>query len=424
MSFDVDQFYHQARFGEDADREGLLRYISSFKNVVLWGAGNLGTALGQILLEQGVEISEYWDMNAAKLKICNGISVKIPFSSHYDMETTLVIPCIVNGSLGDLWAVNKVRQSGYQNYLQGMTLFEGLGCPLNHDNFDIRVCTGSKACSLCNCVRYTNLIQKQAETDSKALNYQLLTFIISTRCTLRCKYCGQRLTEYPVEKRKDFAKDKVIRDIDHVMNAVDFVGMISVIGGEPFLHPDLNEIVDHLLKWKNFGVVNITTNGIFHVSEEIICRLKDRRVKISFSAYDSFLTQQQQRLLNHNIELVQNAGINYSIAHPLWCKPSELEPHQHSERHMTEKKKLCESTKMCAAVRDGKFIACSVVENIDGLGLYDIGDDLVDVTTQEGLRERLIQNRAKPFYHACRYCGDAGMEEIPAGEQIISTARN
>ena len=108
------------------------------------------------------------------------------------------------------------------------------------------------------------------------------------------------------------------------MGAVDFVGMISLIGGEPFVHKDLAEIVQYCLTKNNFGVVNITTNGICKMTKEMLQTIKNDRVKISFSCYDKFLNEKQKNLLKDNIALVEQSGISYSISNPLWNKPQEL----------------------------------------------------------------------------------------------------
>lgn len=94
------------------------------------------------------------------------------------------------------------------------------------------------------CERYTSLLSEKAGQKG-TLTFQLMTFIISTRCTLNCKYCGQRLSKYAPADRIDYSYESVCRDFDNFMSAVDFVGMVSVIGGEPFIHPRLGDIVEH-----------------------------------------------------------------------------------------------------------------------------------------------------------------------------------
>ena len=417
--YDVNEFVKLAHSGQICDGEEILHYISSFSKIILWGAGNLGTELGQYLLSRGVKINAFWDKKYQSVKFCNGISVEEPFTDIEEKSKVLLIPCIVNGSLGNEWTKKELKKNGYVNYLDGMALYEGLVCPLNSSHFDVRECTRRKACSLCNCQRYVNLLGASFQKQN-ALTFQLITFVISTRCTLRCKYCGQRLSEYTEKDKIDFDFKDIIRDIDSFLSAVDFVGMISIIGGEPFVHPRLPDIVEYCLTKDNFGVVNITTNGVVHISREVLSRLKNERVKVSFSIYDTYLTEAQKQLLKDNIDLVKESGISYSLSHPLWVKPGELKDYGYDREYMVKKKKTCSAIDMTAAVIGGVFYPCTIAQNIEGLHKFSAGNALVDVRQREGLRERLRRCLSQESFDACRYCGQgsSGSIEIPAGEQV------
>ncbi len=415
--FDLGEFYQKSHAGKKIETSEIYEYIKKFDDVVIWGAGNLGESVGQKLLSEGIKIAAYWDGKFAEKTVCQGIPVREPFTGGFECEKTLVIPCIVNGSLGNHWTERELEKRGWHFYLSGMAFYEGVICPLNEEYFNIRECTGRKACSLCNCERYTSLLSKKMDAPG-TLTFQLMTFIISTRCSLNCKYCGQRLSEYQTVDKKDFALADIKRDIDHFLGAVDFVGMISIIGGEPFLHPELSEIVDYLLTKENFGVINITTNGIIKLTDALLRKLKSERVKISFSIYDSFLSEKQKDLLAYNIELVKQSGISYSLSHPLWVKPQELKEYGYDDSFMMRKKQNCDSIKMCAAIRDGIFYPCSIAENIESLHLFSAGNALVDVKEKENLKERLSACLKLDYFDACRYCGSGEAEEIEAGEQI------
>lgn len=416
-TFDIKRFYENANGGSAADIRGCIGYIKSFQHIILWGAGNLGREVGLKLQEYGVVIDEYWDINYGNIHMCNDVLVKEPFAVACPKEEVLVIPCIVNGSLGNRWTERELHKNGFVNTVSGMVLYEAMACPLNDGYFDIKECTSRKACSLCNCERYTNLLQHKLNNTS-SLTFQLITFIISTKCTLNCKYCGQRLSEYEPSQKVNFDKDAIVRDMDHFLSAVDFVGMVSVIGGEPFVHPDLEYIIHHCLERNNFGVINITTNGIVRLTEEMLAGIKNDRVKISFSIYDTYLTEQQKEILNRNVELVKKSGIHYSLSYPLWVKPQELCQYQYEERFMEERKKGCENIKMCAAVRDGIFYPCSTAENVASLHKFPIGNSMADVKNPDGLRERIIECLQQPYFDVCKYCGSAKPEEIEAGEQV------
>lgn len=415
--FNLDEFYQKSHAGKKPELSEILNYIKGFNHVVIWGAGNLGESVGKKLISEDIEITAYWDEKFKEKPICQGIAVKKPFTGAFDREKTLVIPCIVNGSLGFHWTERELEKRGWHCYLSGMAFYEGVICPLSEEYFNIRECTGRKACSLCNCERYTSLLNNRMRTPG-TLTFQLMTFIISTRCSLNCRYCGQRLSEYLPEDKKDFALADIKRDMDHFLGAADFVGMVSIIGGEPFLHPQLLEIIEHLMTKENFGVINITTNGIVKLTEVLLQKLKSDRVKISFSIYDSYLSEKQMDLLKNNIELVKQSGISYSLSHPLWVKPQELKEYDYEENFMIQRKHNCDSIKMCAAVRDGIFYPCSVAENIESLHLYSAGNALVDVKIKENLKERLSECLKQQYFDACRYCGSEEAEEIEAGEQV------
>lgn len=270
------------------------------------------------------------------------------------------------------------------------------------------------------CTRYTNMNAKSKKKwDDCGLSFQVLTFILTMNCTLNCRYCGQMHSKLPKELRRNFAKESILRDIDHVMGAVDFVGMISLIGGEPFVHPDLAEIVEHIVhKWDNYGIIGITTNGVFRVSEEIIRRLNHPRVVINFSLYEEFLNQEQRALLARNMDEIKKTGISLTVSHPVWQMPAEYQPHNYTVSDMERLKTVCTSPKMCATVQNGFFIPCSAPHNIMNLGLYDVSNDLVDVTCERGLRQRLIENLERTYYHSCVYCSDQATPQVPAGEQL------
>lgn len=419
--FDVEEFYKQAEAGLTIQTEELVDYLKSFQTVILWGAGNLGRAVGQKLQEMGITVSCYWDERWETIRFCNEVQVRRLFDQKEEKENTLVISCIVNGSLGKEWTRDViVEQGGYPNFLYGMILYEALICPMGAGGpFDIKSCTQSKACSLCNCQLYTNLLSGtkglQREND---LIFQLMTFIISTRCTLKCKHCGQRLNDYSPGDKVDFPLENIKRDMDLFFEAVDFVGMVSVIGGEPLMHPRLKEIVAHCLTKSNFGVLNITTNGVGGFDEDLLKTLKNERVKISISRYDPFLNEKQTAQIDKNMELLDRYGVIYSVSNPIWNKPGHIELQKYSEQELVNQKYNCKVTNMCAAVKDGVFIPCSIVENMSGLHLYDPSPDCVFLTDALDLRKELKKHLEKPYYEACKYCPRSAGEEIPAGEQI------
>jgi organic radical activating enzyme len=415
--FDLKEFERRAQEGDVQDPKEVLDYIRSFENLVLWGAGNLGKAVGEKLLAEQIHITAYWDEKYKEMPECLGIPVTESFCGELAPENTLVISCIVNGTLGRTWTINELEEKGWHHNMMGMVLYEGIFCPLNKDYVNLNECSGRKGCSLVNCYRYINL-RCEGKKKEPPLIFQSFTFILSTKCSLNCRYCGQRLHEYKPEDRRDFALEDIKRDIDNFLDAVDFCGMVSIIGGEPFIYPHITEVVKHCLTKENFGIVNITTNGIANLTEELLEEIKDVRVKIHFSLYDTYLNETQKALLQRNIELVKKSGINYSIGQPLWGIPAEIKDYGYSEEIMKNKKKNCENVRLCPSARDGVFHACSFAETIEGLHLYPLGNVVVDLKEKENLRERLMECVNQDYYDICRYCSSEKTQQIVAGEQM------
>ena len=47
--FHVNDYYEQAFSGNVVDNQNLLRFISSYKKIFIWGASYLGSAIGKYL---------------------------------------------------------------------------------------------------------------------------------------------------------------------------------------------------------------------------------------------------------------------------------------------------------------------------------------------------------------------------------------
>lgn len=419
--FDVDLFYETAHNAGDVDVKAFELYFKSFSKVVLWGAGNLGMELGKYLIDMGLEFYCYWDKRAEELGSINGIKVELPFKEEFDKENTLVISCIVNGSLGDKWPIDTLIKYGYHHYLQGLTLYEGIVCPFKAgDKIDFSVCNNSKACSFGNCRKYIKLMEVKNSRSENPFTMQVSCIHVTTRCTLQCKYCGQYMPKYNPKDRVNYPVQNIMADIDAVTEAVDIIGTLAAAGGEPFLHPDLADIVDHMLSKDNIGIVLIITNGVVPIAKKTLERLKNDRVRISFSHYYDFLTTKQKQFYDNNVKMVKELGINYVINKAIWAKPSEIRDYGHAEEEMIRAKNNCEQVRIASSIRDGKFLACPILSYGYMKKMPEFSSDFCDITNSDSLRERFQDCINKPYYEACRYCDFACTEnkEIPAGEQI------
>ena len=250
----------------------ICNYIKSFDTIIRWGAGNLGQVVEKKLREFDISISAYWDIRANEIGEKDGIPVIEPFGGGFAKEKTLVIFCIANVPVSPR-LYHMLAQEGWTHHFKGTLILEGLICPLSVEApIDTSICSQMDICSVCSCERLTNMMKNQ-EIKERALEekdfiyFDRVHFIINNFCNLKCRYCNRYMNSYPNEWKRNLSAETICADIDMVMEAIHSLGVVIVFGGEPFLHPELDKIVEKILEKRNFGTLLIDTNGVAPIKE-------------------------------------------------------------------------------------------------------------------------------------------------------------
>jgi organic radical activating enzyme len=424
---DIESMLEQTR-RDDADfRVEIMAYLLGFQHIILRGAGNFGAALGSFLLKTGVDKSKvrYWDVRASELHEVNGIPVEIPFTGKLDNNHSIFINCIPNGSLSEGGGERDIRNAKFVHRISGMALFEALMCPTNSaSGLDAEVCLDATFCNWCACKRLPSLVQKRGRKNhvAEALVFPVATFVINQKCTLRCRHCGQYINHYRTEDRINFGFERIKQDMDRFFDAVDAIGFVSVIGGEPFLHPQLSRIIEHIWSKPNFGVLGVTTNGVCDISAQHLATLAKGPGRIIFSDYTVSLNDKQKKLFHANVKKVAASGINYTVGQPLWGMPSSLIKQNHSDEVRKKMKSACDLTATCKTIQNGVYYPCSITTGIGTLGLADYKNDKIildETASAVELREKIRSVDNLPFYQSCAHCGTEGELLQHPGEQGI-----
>ena len=383
----------------------IVEYIKSYKHVILWGASYQGKAIGKKLIELGVDIENYWDIRWKELKSANQIDIIAPFQSS-DKENCLIIVCIGNRVIQKN-LIRDMKEHGYQNVLYGDYLYMGLLCPFNQKTgINAKRCSGTMECRQIYCHRINGILNSQC-TGENPIFLTSVTLVINQRCSLKCKYCTSYMNAYDKHERIDFPLEQICNDINKFFGAVDMVGTITVMGGEPFMHKDLSKIIECLCKWKNFGLISIATSGTYPIKEEQLKGLHDKRVNVSFSNYTESINENQRKMFYKNIELVKQSGVCYTVGEfsPEWIIPTSLANKHYSDEIAAEKKSICTHWHQ---IKNGKVHPCDFATAIYSLHVADYENDYIDLNrdvSKEELKEQLRQYINKPFYESCRHHG-------------------
>ncbi|MCI9229371.1 MAG: radical SAM protein [Dorea sp.] len=414
----IEQYYIDAQSGNKLANQDILSYIRSFPYIVIWGASYLGQEVAKYLIKVGITDFKWWDMRADEIIQIGDIPITTPFPNivKSEKENSLVILCIGNTAIMPN-LLHRLEQNEYTHILRGDKLYMGMLCPFDvNTGINGLVCNGTMTCRSMFCARLHNIVKEKY--NNGGLFLENLTFMITTHCSLKCKYCCAYMNSYPVEKRNHFPYEQIASDIDRIFSVVDAVGSVTIQGGEPFLHPDIDRIVAKLLEKKNLGIISIATNGIFKIETSKLKCFCDSRLNVAFSGYYDALPQKTLDIYYKNIEFLKKSHIPLTIGvkMPEWQIPPTLWNRHYSEEVMCAKKDSCKIPERCMQVMNGKLYPCLYSVSLHGIGVADYPEDYVDLS-DDNLVASIKHLMDRPFYSSCGHCGGSGGSTGMAGEQ-------
>lgn len=121
-----------------------------------------------------------------------------------------------------------------------------------------------------------------------------MTVMINSECNCLCEHCFAESFSEVSQKDKKMTLSEMKAALREMVN--NGVYHFCLQGGEPFLHPDLNELIKACLPHKSF--INITTNGTVADKERLreVYRLGVDKIAVSI---DSFFSDEHDRFRNN-----------------------------------------------------------------------------------------------------------------------------
>ena len=140
-----------------------------------------------------------------------------------------------------------------------------------------------------------------------------IDFPVTTRCSLACRDCMQYI---PYRTQQDIAFLYLKKQLSSFFSHISFVGEMSIIGGEPFLHEYIAELIAHIGECYagRVGSLVVTTNGTIIPSSFMIEQCRKANVFISVSDYSDTLAYSEKIT---ELEFVVKSG-GVKIERKLW----------------------------------------------------------------------------------------------------------
>lgn len=246
---------------------------------------------------------------------------------------------------------------------------------------------------------------------------------MTTRCNLRCKGCGSLMPMY--QHPKDVELDLIICSLDRFFSVVDRVFRVNVIGGEPFLYSQMDQVINYLNGRDEVVKVVVPTNGtVVPDNPGLYEALRNPKNHVRISHYEAFDKKSGKLLAKLKEERIDHSVKVFGKDTYLWYNFGEYECRNRKASELAEQYRKCEVEWM--SLYRGKLYPCPRAAHSIDLGLQPAEGNFVDILDRSIPLEKLKANLQRfvyetPYYPACNRC-DRGTDKCPVicvAEQII-----
>ena len=272
--------------------------------------------------------------------------------------------------------------------------------------------------SLCHYLKRINGYKDEQSYRTK--NVKMIGYLLSNICTLRCKNCCEKVPYMPNDIRHFVNADNVIKDIQTLSQACQFLTLLEFIGGEPFLHPELPRILEAVKRIVNIGMIHIFTNGTVIPSDELCKSLENERITVYLSNYQVSYPENLKKNVDITVQKLQQYDVQFFFGKKTnWSDFSSYEL-QCSDEFMLRKKFPDCFLHNCNRLMEGTLYVCP--HQYSGIKIGEIEQkntlNIYDYSSQE-LASELEKFKSYEYIDACKYCSmpyDA--KTVLSGEQI------
>lgn len=255
----------------------------------------------------------------------------------------------------------------------------------------------------------------------------LLVINLTTRCSLKCKYCSVTQPGVPAEKHQTYNLDDFKNDLKKLLNAVNGINELTLSGGEPLLLKNLHEYLEYALGYNKIKRIWITTNGTIIPPQDLVAVSKKRPGCVNFSVtHNSHPLRNKENKVQDVCSLLRQNGIRHNLVNSDWIPTTPPRRKNMSIAQLEGMYAKCLEIggAWCTSMNaDGVIAACHKFHYYDLQGFELDKSETIRIRDipEQDLREALINFYMRSYYKGCAYCdnvNDACKPSIKAGEQL------
>lgn len=262
---------------------------------------------------------------------------------------------------------------------------------------------------------YINIVKNQSE---EKLVFNRIQYVVTERCSLKCKDCSHLMPYY--QKPKDIDLNKYKSAFELLLANVDYIAELRILGGEPFMNSDMGQVIHWYHDSNKIQSISVYTNGTIIPNEAILKALQQDKVKVHISNYKI-----NEDKIGKLIKVFDEYGIRYFLRdYDAWQDAGGIEFRDYSLEQKKAIFSVCFERNGYTFLK-GLLHRCPRVAHAMNLcAIPDIKEDYVDLLHWSGSKVELKQQLKKLQDHSwlegCNYCGgpDNHTQSIPAARQI------
>ncbi|MDR1299391.1 MAG: radical SAM protein, partial [Oscillospiraceae bacterium] len=242
------------------------------------------------------------------------------------------------------------------------------------------------------------------------------SLIITTRCNLRCKLCCEYVPQNKPFPDMTLTEERAI--LDALFMVVDRVETLHLTGGgEPFLHPQLAQMIDCALEYaEKFGRLMLFTNSTIPIKPEVLDAITRSKEKIIVQLSQYGIKPERERaaaqlLIDNGAKCKTEKYYGEEQSFGGWVDFGKWEPRGRAPDELRTVFNNCAVTRDMRGnwrTRDGKVHWCTRSQRGMELGLLpDNTADYVDLFDNSAIGEKRAKFEnisAANSLLACNYC--------------------
>lgn len=240
-------------------------------------------------------------------------------------------------------------------------------------------------------------------------------FVLTTRCSLRCKNCANLMQYY--SRPYDVEKRNILQAFQNLIKDLDEINTVVLVGGEPLLYENISDVIECVAKSAKVNHIDIFTNGTIVPEKSAVSVLQNPKVKIIISDYGE-ISRKKCELQAY----CERNKINCYLKNQdlYWGYVGSMQARNRTKKQLTRQFHNCHN--YCRSILNGKLFYCPRAAHGDDLGYVSTSkEEYVDLLKENvSVRDICRIVYSDHFFSACDYCnyGTKDMVPVRPGVQV------